>query len=262
MYSHSKLSTFEQCRLKFKYRYIDKIKTTSTSIESFLGKIVHDTLEWLYLKIKSKENIPSIEKVIEYYTDRWKENYHKNVTIVKKALAIEDYFTKGVEFLINYYNKHQPFEDNTLEIEKRIVMKLGESGEYTIQGFIDRLVYNLKKDEYEIHDYKTSNFLPTQESLDGDRQLALYSIAIKNLFGENKEVSLVWHFLAHNVRACSRRTNEQLEQLKKETVELIKRIESTTEFPSNKSVLCDWCEYNSMCSEFKTDKEQELDIWD
>jgi len=264
MYSHSKLSTFEQCRLKFKYRYIDKIKTTSTSIESFLGKIVHDTLQWLYLKIKSKEKIPTIDELIKYYADRWQENYKQDIIIVKKTLTTKDYFNKGVEFLINYYTKNHPFDDNTLEVEKRIVITFGESGGYIIQGFIDRLVYNLKKNEYEIHDYKTSNFLPTQESLDNDRQLALYSLAIKDLFGKDKNVALIWHFLAHNIKIHSRRTNEQLEQLKKETIELIKKIESTTEFPSNKSVLCDWCEYNSICSEFKKQPNQnqkELDIW-
>jgi hypothetical protein len=38
--------------------------------------------------------------------------------------------------------------------------------------------------------------------------------------------------------------------LKKETLDLIKQIENETEFFSNKSVLCDWCEYKSMCPEF------------
>ena len=121
--------------------------------------------------------------------------------------------------------KHHPFDDNTIEVEKRIIIELDKSEGYKIQGFIDRIVYNLEKDEYEIHDYKTSNFLPTQESMDNDRQLALYSIAIKELFGKDKDVILIWHFLAHNIRIHSKRTNEQREQLKKQTIELIKKIE-------------------------------------
>ena len=49
MYSHSKLSTFEQCPLKFNFRYLQKIEPDfKTTIEGFLGSKVHDTLEWVY----------------------------------------------------------------------------------------------------------------------------------------------------------------------------------------------------------------------
>jgi len=268
IYSHSRLNTFEQCRLKFKYRYIDKIITIEKSIESFLGKIIHNTLEWLYNKVKEKK-IPSIDEVITYYSNNWEENYKPTIKIVKKEFTTKDYFNKGVQFLLGYYMKHKPFNDNTLEVEKRIMINLDEKGEYKLQGFIDRLVHNLEKDEFEIHDYKTGNSLPTQEKIESDKQLALYSIAIKELFGKDKEVLLIWHYLAHNQKIVSKRTNEQLQQLKKEIIELIKEIELTTEFPPKKSILCNWCEYKSMCSEVNKDKKldnyikekKELDIW-
>lgn len=270
MYSHSKLSTFEQCPLKFKYRYLDKIILDIKSIEAFLGTMVHDTLEWLYI-IKSKENqIPSIEKIIEHYVNKWEEDDNENIIIIKKDLTKKDYFNKGIKFILDYYTKHHPFDEETIGIEKRIVIELDASKGHKIQGYIDRLVHNLEKDEYEIHDYKTSNFLPQKIKFDKDRQLALYSIGIKELFGEDKNVILVWHYLAHNIKICSRRTNEQLKQLKKEILELIDKIESTKEFPPNKSALCNWCEYNSMCPLFKKQKipntqdskQKQLDIWD
>ena len=66
--------------------------------------------------------------------------------------------------------QHKPFNDNTLEIEKRILINLDKKGEYKLQGFIDRLVHNLEKDEFEIHDYKTGKSLPTQEKIENDRQ--------------------------------------------------------------------------------------------
>ena len=182
MYSHSKISTFEQCPLKFKFRYIEKIKPDiEKSIEMHLGNMVHRALEWLYVQVMNKK-LPSIEDVIAYYADQWEEDYLPGIVIVKKDLTEKDYFNKGVEFLVNYYMKHKPFDENTLEIEKRIVLDLDEDGKYKIQGFIDRLSHNLKTNEYEIHDYKTANNLPQKEKIDNDRQLALYSIAIKNAF--------------------------------------------------------------------------------
>ena len=72
-------------------------------------------------------------------------------------------------------------------------------------------------------------------------------IAIKKLYGEDKGVCLIWHYLAHNQKVCSRRTNEQLSKLKQETRDLIKEIENSLDFPGKKSILCDWCEYKEIC---------------
>jgi len=249
-YSHSRLSSFEQCPLKFKYRYIDKIiPEIEKTIEAHLGTAVHDTLEWLYTEVKNK-NLPTLDDCIIYYSNKWQDTYSDKIKIVKEELTAKDYFNKGVEFILNYYTKHKPFDDNTLELEKKVVITLGENNEHKLQGFIDRFVYNEEKDEYEIHDYKTAKNLPPQEKADQDRQLALYAIAIKDIFGQDKEVKLVWHYLAHNTKITSTRTNHQLENLKEEIIDLIKQIENTTYFPAQKSILCSWCEYKPMCPKF------------
>jgi len=248
IYSHSKLSTFEQCPLKYKYRYIDKIKPEfEASIETHLGKCVHDTLEWIYNLVLEGKIPPTIDGVIEYYGNRWIEEFKEETKIVKREFDQKDYFNKGVIFLTNYYVKHHPFVDGTIECEKKILINLKN---YQIQGFIDRLVQNKEKDEYEIHDYKTANNLPTKEKIETDRQLALYSIAIKELFGEDKRICLTWHYLAHNTKICIYKTPEQIEKLKKEIIQLIQRIESTNTFPHNQSILCQWCEYKYACPAF------------
>ena len=247
VFSHSKLSTFEQCKLKYRFRYIDKIiPDIERTIESHLGSVVHSTLEWLYTEVK-KNKLPTIDEVIINYSENWKEDYEEDIPIMKKEMTVNDYFNKGIQFLINYYTKHKPFDDNTIAIEKGIIFNLDKEGRYKIRGFIDRLVYNLKNKEYEVHDYKTSSRLPSDESIENDRQLALYSIAIKEAFNHEKRVMLIWHYLAFNKRIVSKRTDEQLNQLKEETLNLIKEIESTTVFPPRKSPLCNWCEYKPIC---------------
>src|SRR3989338_581720 len=254
IYSHSRLSAFEQCPKKFKYKYLDKLKPEiEKTIEAHLGSAVHKTLEWVYTSVKESEANLKIDNVIEKFTEEWQKEFSENILIVKKQLTARDYFNKGVQFLIDYYYKHSPFKDGTIACEKGILIELNGE-ECKIQGFIDRLVYNLETREYEIHDYKTANFLPSQERLDKERQLALYSIAVKEIYGKEKEVLLVWHFLAHNKTLTSKRTNSELEKLKKETDELIKKLESTKDFPRNKSILCDWCEYKNIC--FREEKNE------
>jgi hypothetical protein len=39
--------------------------------------------------------------------------------IVKKEQTCRDYFEKGIKFIIDYYTKNHPFNDGTLELEKR-----------------------------------------------------------------------------------------------------------------------------------------------
>ncbi len=259
LFSHSRLSSFEQCKLKYKFRYIDQIiPEIEKTIESHLGNVVHSSLEWLYRQVKYGI-IPSVDELVSYYSNKWKEDYEVGTLIVKKNLAIEHYFNKGVQFLINYYMEHKPFDDNTIDVEKEIEISLDETGLYKIRGYIDRLAHNLKTGEYEVHDYKTSNSFPSDEQIENDRQLALYAIAIKEIYGKEKVVRLVWHYLSFNKKIHSSRTNEQLETLKRETIELIKEIETTKNFTPTKSALCHWCEYKKMCPAWgnKTPEKQE-----
>ena len=257
IYSHSRLSTFEQCSLKYKLKYIDKIKPEiEKTIESHLGSSVHDTLEWIYNSIKNKpEETLNLDDVINYYIKAWQRDLSDNILIVKKQFTHKDYLNKGIQFLADYFQKHYPFKDGTIECEKEILIELDENTK--IKGFIDRLVYNIEEGNYEIHDYKTAGTLPSQEKMDEDKQLALYSIAIKEMYGKDKEVILVWHYLAHNHKIISRRTEEQLEKLKQETKNLIKEIEQAKNFIPNRTILCEWCEYKSLCPEwnFKLDEE-------
>lgn len=258
LYSHSKLSTFEQCALKYKFKYIDKIKPEiEKTIEAHLGSAVHSTLEWLYNLVKDEKKVPTIDELITYYSVEWQNEFSNEILIVKKEMSAKDYFNKGVQFIISYYSKHQPFQDGTIDVEKKITIRLGEAGTHRIIGFIDRLSQNLETGELEVHDYKTARTIPPQEKLDEDRQLALYAIAIKEEFGKEKPVKLVWHYLAHNQIVNSSRTDEQLQKLKEDTINLIKEIEATKEFPHTKSILCKWCEYKSICPAWKEEFQAE-----
>ena len=75
-------------------------------------------------------------------------------------------------------------------------------------------------------------------------------MGIESMMPDAEEVTLVWHFLAHNRKLTSRRTADQLRDLREQTLELIVRIDQATaegDFPHNRSRLCDWCDYRAMC---------------
>ena len=251
IYSHSKLSTFEQCSLKFKFQYIDKlVPEIEHTIESFLGSCVHDTLEWLYNS--PNRSTLELDDILKKYAEIWNANYKPEIRIIKKENSKEFYQDKGVKALIDYFMANKPFEENTIATEKRIFINLDDLGKYRIQGYIDRLV-NEGEGVYSVHDYKTGA-LKTQRDLDKDRQLALYALGIYSEYPDAKDVRLTWHFLAFNKKLDSKRTINELEQLKLEIIELINKIESAKEFSPNPSLLCKWCAFRKYCPLFNGHK--------
>ena len=248
VYSHSRLSSFEKCPKQFQYRYILKIPVETEGIEAFLGKRVHEVLERLYDFVHIQKLIPSLQKVIHRYHVLWDESYdEKRVRIVRKGTPASFYRDLGARCLETFYQRHHPFDqDETLGIEEHVEFDLDEAGDYRFQGYIDR-VARARDGAIEIQDYKTGRYVPSQEELDDDRQLALYQLGIADRFPDDQPVRLVWHYLQKSQVRTSERTREQLAELREETIKLIDQIESATQYPSQRSRLCDWCEYKTPC---------------
>ncbi len=254
IYSHSKLSTFENCKYKYKLHYVDFIKPEfKATVEMFMGSRVHETLEKLYKDLKfQKEN--SLEDLIKYLNEKWDREWADNIIINKKEYTKDNYKKMAEKFVTDYYNHHKPFNDITiigLETEDKLKLQNGSS--YHIR--IDKFGY--KDSTYFVCDYKTNSNLKTQEEADQDRQLAMYALWVNKKFKDARKVVLKWHMLAFNKDVVSERTPRELEALEKETINLIKEIEKCKDYPTNVTALCNYCEYQTMCPAFKHKAETE-----
>ena len=248
-YSHSRLSAFEDCPRKFRYRYVDDIKVDGEGVEAFMGKRVHEILERLYHHLARFGKPPSLAQVLERFRRDWALAWHDKITIVRAENPPEFYRERGARCLENFYRAHYPFSDGeTVGIEQKIQLRLDGEGRYRARGVIDR-VTRRRDGVFEIHDYKTSGYLPPQSRIDGDRQLALYQIGIEQTYSEAREVELVWHYLVFNRTLRSRRSSEALDELRASTVRLIDLIEAETEYAPKPGPLCRWCDYAELCPE-------------
>jgi len=256
IYSPSRLESYRQCPQKFKYTYIDKIPSEIEGIEAFMGSRVHETLEKLYTHIRFCKLL-SLEELLEHYRQIWDAKWHDEVRIIRAEMTPDNYLALGEKCIIDYYQRYHPFDQSrTLGIEHPVKFALDDAGQYMIQGFIDRLSQP-KDGVIWIHDYKTKGFFPTQQELNEDRQLAFYQLAIEKLWPETKEVELIWHYLIFDQEIHSRRSREELEQLREETVALIQEIEAAAHYPPRQSGLCNWCEFQKICPLFKHQYETE-----
>jgi putative RecB family exonuclease len=249
-YSHSQLSTYETCPHQYKLAYIDKIEVETEGIEAFMGSRVHDALEKLYRDLKVTK-LNTLEELLNFYHQSWEKNWNDMIQIIRKDYSAEDYRRLGEKCITDYYKRYYPFDHGkTLGLEEYIYFPLEEEKGYWIRGFIDRLTL-VDSSILEIHDYKTSNRLPTQEDVHKDRQLAFYQMGVGGKWQGIQEVRLVWHYLTFNTEIHSSRTPEQLQQLRQATLELIRRIEADRKFLPKEGPLCDWCDYQGFCPKRK-----------
>jgi putative RecB family exonuclease len=244
IYSHSQLSAYEDCPLKYKLHYRDKIERDTEGVESFLGSRVHETLQKCYEDAR-RCKLDSLDDLLACYDSLWDKNWHDGIVVTRKGFTRDNYRDSGRKMVSDYYARHDPF-DGDVTIGTEIMARFCLDGKYQMRGYIDRLS-RARDGTHCINDYKTSGHLPTQEKADGDRQLALYQIALQQMWPDMGQVRLVWHYLLFDRTIVSARSPERLDELTGKTCRLIDEIEAAEDFPPKESALCEWCEYPDLC---------------
>ncbi len=251
-YSHSQLETYQNCPLKYRLQYVDRIRTGRKSIEAFMGSTVHAALEKLYRDVLMSR-CPSEDEIADYYQSLWDTTISDDVFVVRQDYCVEDYRQTGLRCVRDYHRRHYPFAGGApVWLERKVVIPLehpsGERVDFT--GILDRLD-SLGEGRYEIHDYKTSTTLPSRHDLERDRQLSLYQLAVEDAFEDAREVELVWHYLAFDRELRLRRERSDLERIAAEAAATVRAIESCEDFPARESALCGWCELQAYCPKRK-----------
>lgn len=249
-FSPSKLDCYRQCPRKYKYRYVDKIKRDTRSVEAFLGTCVHGGFEGLYEALMHGRRW-TLEETLAEYERLWTEGWSDAVR-VRPGFAVQDWKALGVDCIRAYYGAHAPFEaERTVAVERKVGFTLDVDGQvYRIEGYVDRLALG-KDGAFEVHDYKTAKTLPTQADVDDDVQLAVYDLAVRDAWPDTKEVRLIWHFVRHGKSLVSSRTDAQRLALKQDLGALIDQIKRDREFAPKETALCAWCEYRDLCPLFR-----------
>ncbi|RME30711.1 PD-(D/E)XK nuclease family protein, partial [Candidatus Woesearchaeota archaeon] len=249
-YSHSRISSFENCRLQFKFHYIDKVPVEQEdTVETFLGSLVHEALEKLYKDLQFEKRL-SLEDLLAWFRREWAKRWDPaRIKVVRAEYSEENYRAMGERYLTDYYRRYAPFtQGRTIGLETQDFLQLDATRKYHVR--IDRFV-DAGEGVYEIHDYKTNTRLKTQEELEADRQLAMYALWVHENYPEARRVRLVWHFLAFDKEMVVEKELSALKALKEEVLARIDEMESATTFPPTKSALCDWCAYQALCPLWK-----------
>jgi putative RecB family exonuclease len=251
VYSYSRLAAFESCPRQYWYTYVGKVEVPEVeTVEAFLGKRVHETLEEVYRQRLGGRTL-SEEETLAWFEAAWEAGFSDRILVVSAKLGASDYARAGREALASYHRRYRPFDQaRTVGLEVEVRFDLDPAGTFKMCGFIDRLAVR-SDGTYEIHDYKTGSRLPTQARLDRDKQLALYQIGLSSAYPEVGRVELVWHYLRFDAELVSTRSRAELDRLRAACIAEIQDIESCGEeeasFPTRPTRLCPWCAFTEIC---------------
>tara|TARA_S200000501_G_C20869734_1_gene763688 strand:- start:4707 stop:5540 length:834 start_codon:yes stop_codon:yes gene_type:complete len=249
-FSYSQISTFKTCKEQYKIVYLDGHRKKDESIEAFMGKCVHGTLEWLYQKENMRRPYITFDKICKIYDNIWQDKWHNKIFIVDHNLLSNHFYAIGKRCLSNYYHKYGPIFDQKVYATE-LALNFNIEGKYQFRGVIDRL--DQPEDGFwVIHDYKSGKRAMTQNMAKRDLQLAMYQIAVEQNYGPVKKISLTWHFLRNGVELTISHSSDEIQKFKniisKNVKNIIKSSKNIENFYPKETVLCNWCYLWDECS--------------
>ena len=240
--SFSRINRWENCRLSYKFYYLDKVGAETTQPMA-LGNVVHAALEaigrqWQAGQVETPEAVSSI------YKKAFSEGKAIGLSAYGDGLGIVQRYVSGLQ--------QTP---NVVEVEWHFDFDVGK---HSLSGFVDRI--DEGPDGLEIIDYKTNHALYTSDELHGSLQLSIYAEAVRQQFKpKQEEFPVAFEMVRHGIRQQSRRDVHQLKEAMAYVESVGDQIEAAEEFPPTVSANCASCEFRRICPAYQkalTDKHE------
>ena len=244
--SESKYQTFKQCKLKYRYRYVDRLPEPEDSNTDALhfGSYVHKIFE-NGVNAKSQEELVRIaEEVRGSYS------------------VSEKYDGKDLKCIENFVKFNQQLNET---VATELTFEVEVKDDITLNGVIDRIVKG-KDGGYLIIDYKTSKKEKSKVELYQDSQLKGYVYAVSKLYNVPYSNIVAAHYYPLtgsfvHVQYSVPQIGSHLKAVVDEVWKIRKcKME---DMKPNRNDFCNWCAYKSACPEFNpinevTKKVEEL----
>ena len=250
--SPSKVSTFTDCALSFRFSAIHKIPQPPT-VATVKGTLVHSALERL-LGLDAADR--TVDNAIACLHDASAEldtdpEWHE---LALNADEQAVFFREADVLVHKYFDIEDPtsIEPIGLELHVEHELTVKEGSTVTLRGIIDRLERDANG-QLVVSDYKTGKAPAEgyqQSRLTG---VHIYSYLCEQIYGERPgKVQLL--FLGGSPTIVETIPTEQsTRQIERKVTSIWSAIETACErddFRPKKSRLCSWCSYQQWCPEF------------
>ncbi len=233
--SYSSISTYCECPLKYKLKYIDGLKEKPKSYLSF-GSSLHSALEFMY---SYRPPPPTLDELLKYFDENWiSEGYSGKE-------EEEGYFSYGKKILTEYYEEHAKDLKPPIAVEHRFNLEIEG---IPVIGFIDR-VDKLEGNRAEIIDYKSGKKVFTSSQVEGNEQLTFYQWAVEESMGIPVGKLTLYHLPSQTPVSSEARSEDKIDALKGKVLMVAHLIEEG-KFEARKGRFCP-CDFAKHCPYYK-----------
>jgi putative RecB family exonuclease len=255
--SPSKVSTFKDCALAFRFSAIDRLPEPP-SVPATKGTTVHRALELLFLappdaRTPDRARACLEEALAEMAT---KEEYLALELSEDEAAGFAADARRMVE---RYFTLEDPRTVRAVGLELMLSTRLGS---LTVRGIIDRLEID-PEGEFVVTDYKTGRTpSPAQEQsrLGG---VHFYALLCERVLGR-RPARIQLMYLGDQPQVITTVPSEQstraVERKLAAVWAAVERACEHEDFRPRPSALCDWCAFRAFCPAFGGDPSQARDL--
>lgn len=240
--STTRINVFLQCKLKYKFNYIDHLPKVSNPAFK-LGTACHEALELAGNIWKQKENfsVTDTKKILDKYTE----------VAIREGMDDMTIYAVGMNLI---KNKLPGFAEDKKIIELEKKFGLGDAPPVLTKdgvpliGAIDKVVEH-DEDTLVIIDYKTQNTAPTPEYVRTDLQLSLYDLVGSRIYPQYKRIILCLDLLKFEP-IYSYRTHEErveFENYLKILYDIMTSFDPNNDATASLNIFCSWCDYKDYC---------------
>lgn len=233
--NYSKIKTYRECPLLYKYKYIDGKKDGLVPASS-LGVSIHRTLE----EYHKKSNDPS--QILEFYDDCWLGGGYTS------ASEQMEYYLKGKKMLEQYAENEYSRKTVVDSTEREFIFT---HGPWTLRGKIDRTDRH-PDGSWEVIDYKTGGEVD-EFDIKKSLQMGIYAVGAQRAWSMKKGKASIY-YVALNKVVSADFTEFNEDEILKEFISTGKLIEAA-QFPPNHN-FCERCHFKTRCAESTAKEEQ------
>ena len=233
--NYSKIKTYKECPLLYKYKYIDG-KREGLVPASSLGVSIHRALEAYH----AQSNDPS--QLLDYYDDCWLGAGYSS------AGEQMEWYLKGKKMMEEYARREYERKTTVDSTEREFIF---EYEGWTLRGKIDRIDKH-PDGSWEVIDYKTGTDVDLNAPITDSLQLGIYSVGARRVWNMQKGKA-TFYFTAFNQTQSADFDEFDEMNILNTFIETGKKIEAQQFDPNTQH--CSECAFRNEC-EFSSCKEE------